>query len=143
MIVSCARALLWLLLPTDTRAIIVRDLDDEYRPLHFSVTDSRPRDRVVLPTGRRLHRAGPADALQAAAGSRRSVALALDGIVRDIRLAIRLAVRQKSFTLAVLVTLWSRHRCHHGSCQRCRSSARSTAAVQDPSELVRVWSANP
>ena len=35
---------------------------------------------------------------------RRSVALALDGILRDIRLAVRLAVRQKSFTLAVLVT---------------------------------------
>ena len=31
--------------------------------------------------------------------------------------------------------LWSRHRSHHGSRQRCRSGARSTAAVQDPFEL--------
>ena len=30
MIVSCARALLSLLLPPDARAMIVRDLDDEY-----------------------------------------------------------------------------------------------------------------
>ena len=44
MIVSCARALLWLLLPTDTRAIIVRDLDDEY--VRF-ISPSRTRVRAT------------------------------------------------------------------------------------------------
>ena len=105
MIVSCARALLSLLLPSDARTMIVRDLDDEYA--HF-ILPSRSRPRATAWYCRQvLGSLVPALSMRrrrrALSGPR--VALALEGTWRDIRLATRLAARQKSFTLAVLITL--------------------------------------
>ena len=142
MIVACARALLAWLLPPDARAMIVRDLDDEYERF----IDRRARERVqrvVSPPGR-------GSLIPAIRMRRRRVRVFRRrsrsrgrGIWRDTRLAVRLARRQKSFTLAVLVTLGL----GIGATTAVFSVVDPVLLRQlpdaDPVVAGRIWSANP
>ncbi len=143
MIVSCARALLSLLLPSDARTMIVRDLDDEYARFILPSRSRPARQPGIAARSSVLSCLRSRCAGGAGRSGPRSVALALDGIWRDIRLAIRLAARQKSFTLAVLMTLGLGIGATTAVFSVVDPVLVRPLPYTDPFELVRVWSANP
>ena len=148
MIAAFARAVLAIALPADVREAVLRDLDEEYT--RFVITSrSRPR-AVAWYCGQVAGSLGPAVLMRRArwrarlgVSPNRSAARWWDETRQDARFAIRLALRDKTFTTAVVLTLSLGIGATTAIFSVVDRVLIRPLPYQEPSRLVRVWSANP
>jgi putative ABC transport system permease protein len=144
MMIALGRWLLRRALPSDARDAVVRDLDEEYAT---HIVQSRGRLASIGWYYRQV--AGSlVPALIMRRRRRRGSALIeravwWDGVVQDVRFALRIAGHEKSFATAVILTFALGIGATTAIFSVVDRVLIRQLPYEDPSRLVRVWSANP